>query len=349
MTKHNPKVLLLMSGGVDSSYCAYILQKQGYEVEGMYLRLHDCEEKHAKYLKNIKACENFLNIKCQVVDAKEAFKQKVYDYFVDSYEKGQTPNPCAMCNPHIKFSIAFELANQLGCEFVATGHYARITNGKIAQARDPHKDQSYFLFALKPEWIERIIFPLGEEIKAELKPKALSMLPWLGTLETYKDSQEICFVDKTYIEVLKKHTQVEKEGAVLNTQGQKIGTHKGYMQYTIGKRKGFNVLGSHTPNYVLSINPKDNTIVVGAKELLAQTKVYSKLSSLNPKAMELAKDGKLECEAKIRYKSNKEKVCVSLQDDMLIAEFKNPVYGVAKGQALVLYQQEEVLGGGFIV
>ncbi|MCI5967926.1 tRNA 2-thiouridine(34) synthase MnmA [Helicobacter sp.] len=345
------KVLLLMSGGVDSSYCAYLLQKQGYLVYGVYLKLHDKEEKHAYFVRNIEKCAKHLNIEYSIIDERELFKTKVYDYFVESYKKGLTPNPCAMCNPFVKFGIAFDLANKMGFDYVATGHYAQIKEGKVAQGADMHKDQSYFLFGLKPEWISRIIFPLGDKIKEEIKPVALKELSWLGTLETYKDSQEICFVENSYIDVLNKHYKTESKGDVLDTQGNVIGTHKGYMQYTIGKRKGFTIKGALTPHYVLKINPQDNTIIVGDKEDLATKEVRAANFSL-PKEY-FKDDNTLECEVKIRYKSHKAKARIELvkeaQKEVIVAHLEEPVYGVASGQALVLYDGSKVLGGGFIL
>ncbi|WP_300691245.1 MULTISPECIES: tRNA 2-thiouridine(34) synthase MnmA [Helicobacter] len=349
------KVLLLMSGGVDSSYCAYLLQKQGYFVYGVYLQLHDKEAKHQYYEANIKRCAEALGITYAIIDERELFKKSVYDYFVESYAKGQTPNPCALCNPLVKFGIAFRLAEQLGYDYVATGHYAQVKEGKIAQGIDTAKDQSYFLFGLKKEWIPRILFPLGDKRKQEIKPIALKELPWLGTLESYKDSQEICFVENTYIDILEKHYNVESPGVVLDTQGKEIGTHKGYMQYTIGKRKGFTIKGALNPHYVLKINPQENTIVAGEKDELATYQVRAINFSV-PKEM-FAEQQALECEVKIRYKSHKVKARVQLiqedsegkKQEILLANLQEPAFGVASGQALVLYEDDKVLGGGFIV
>ncbi|MDA3968104.1 tRNA 2-thiouridine(34) synthase MnmA [Helicobacter ibis] len=345
------KVLLLMSGGVDSSYCAYLLQKAGYVVHGVYLKLHDKEEKHNYYIRNIEKCAEALGISYDIVDERGLFKEAVYDYFVESYKKGLTPNPCAMCNPKVKFSIAFNMADKLGYDFVATGHYAQIIDSKIAQAVDTYKDQSYFLFGLRQEWIERIIFPLGDKIKKDVKPIALNELPWLGTLETYKDSQEICFVENTYVDVLEKHFNTNNEGDVLDTKGNKIGKHKGYMQYTIGKRKGFTINGALTPHYVVKINPDNNTIVVGDKEELAINEVRAINVSLPIDLF--ANNAKLECDVKIRYKSHKVKAEVELEregnKEIIVARLSESAYGVAQGQALVLYEENKVLGGGFIV
>ncbi|MDY3113340.1 MAG: tRNA 2-thiouridine(34) synthase MnmA [Helicobacter sp.] len=343
------KVLLLMSGGVDSSYCAYLLQKQGYYVEGMYLKLHNRDEKHKYYESKIKTCAEYLGIKYSVIDAKDEFKKKVYDYFVESYAKGITPNPCAMCNPHIKFKIAFSFADKNGFDYVATGHYAQVKNNKIAQGADSKKDQSYFLFGLKQEWIPRIIFPLGDKIKDDIKPIALKKLTWLGTIDEYKDSQEICFVESSYIDVLNKHYNTALPGKVLDTKGNVVGEHKGYMQYTIGKRKGFSVKGALTPHYVSAINPADNTIIVSDKESLATTQIKARNLSLSSEYLNKI----LPCEVKVRYRSHKVKADVKLTyvngEEIIEASLKEPVYGVASGQALVLYDNDLVLGGGFII
>ena len=341
------KVLLLASGGVDSSYCAYLLQQQGFEVIAVYLKLHDKEEKHKYFIKNIQEVAKNLNIKYEILDEQELFKKEVYDYFVDSYKQGLTPNPCAMCNPLIKFNLAFKLADKYGCDYVATGHYAQIKEGKIAQAVDSSKDQSYFLFGLKPEWIARILFPLGNKIKQEIKPIALQKLPWLGNLETYKDSQEICFVENTYIDILDKHLNTNKEGVVLDTSGKEIGTHKGYMHYTIGKRKGFTIKGALDAHYVLKINPQENTLIVGSKNELATHEVIAQNFSLPQSFFDSKKD--FTCAVKIRYKSEKIPATIHLQDNKIIAHLQECAYGVAKGQALVLYDEDKVLGGGFIV
>lgn len=341
------KVALLMSGGVDSSYSAYLLKSQGYEVKGFYLKLHDREDKHAIFLRNChKAAEN-LGIEFEVIEAKEEFKTRVYDEFVKSYQRGETPNPCALCNPLMKFGLALDIALRQGCERIATGHYARIgeVDGRkrIREARDKSKDQSYFLYAISQKAIDRLIFPLGDMLKEEVKPKALPAMPWLGTLETYKDSQEICFVETDYIDVLKKHVNVEQEGIVRNLKGEAIGTHKGYMQYTIGKRKGFSIKGAHQPHFVLDINADKNEIVVGTKEELA----IHEVKALNKSLPSDFKSG--EYWVKIRYRSMPSKAFLQIDEGKIIARFKEPVYGVAKGQALVVYVDDMVLGGGVII
>ncbi|PAF50695.1 tRNA 2-thiouridine(34) synthase MnmA [Helicobacter sp. 13S00477-4] len=341
------KVALLMSGGVDSSYSAYLLKSQGYEVLGIYLKLHDKEAKHQMFLRNCEKVSKNLDFEFRVVEAQEEFKKAVYDEFVESYKRGETPNPCALCNPLMKFGLALDFALNLGCERIATGHYARIEEinniKRIREAKDKTKDQSYFLYAISQEAINRLIFPLGDMLKEEVKPKAFEVMPWLGTLETYKESQEICFVETDYIDILKKHTKVEQEGIVRDMSGNEVGKHKGYMQYTIGKRKGFNVKGAHEPHFVVGINAQKNEIIVGKKEQLA----ISRVEAINKSLLKDFNGG--EYKVKIRYRSTPSDAKIIINEAKIIAELKEPVYGVAKGQALVVYQDDKVLGGGVII
>lgn len=340
------KVALLMSGGVDSSYCAYLLKKAGYEVLGIYLKLHDKEEKHQIFIQNcIKVSQN-LGFEFQIIDAQKEFKEKVYNEFIASYQRGETPNPCALCNPLMKFGLALQKALEMGCEKIATGHYARIQEvnetKRIREAKDPSKDQSYFLYAISQQAIDSLIFPLGDYLKVDVKKEAFEAMPWLGSLETYKESQEICFVETDYIDILKKTLEVEKKGIVRDINGKAVGEHKGYMQYTIGKRKGFSVKGALEPHYVLGIDAQKNEIIVGKKEDLA-TKTVKAIN----KSLVNFQDG--DYEVKIRYRSTKTPAKVTLQDGIITAVLTEDVFGVAKGQALVVYQGECVLGGGVII
>ncbi len=341
------KVALLMSGGVDSSYCAYLLKKAGHEVLGIYLKLHDKEAKHEVFIRNCMRVSEFLGIDFRVIDAREEFKNAVYNEFIESYKRGETPNPCALCNPLMKFGLALDRAIKLGCESIATGHYARLSDicgiRRIQEARDKSKDQSYFLYALSQDSIDRLIFPLGDMLKEDVKPKAFAALPVLGDLESYKESQEICFVETDYIDILKKHTKVEDRGIVRDIHGNAIGEHKGYMQYTIGKRKGFNVRGAHEPHFVLKINPEQNEIIVGKKEDLKTNLVRA----INKSLPEHFTHGSYK--TKVRYRSTPSDADIKIENGNIIATLKEPVFGVAKGQALVVYQDDIVLGGGVIV
>ncbi|WP_163533522.1 tRNA 2-thiouridine(34) synthase MnmA [Helicobacter suis] len=340
------KIAVLMSGGVDSSYSAYLLKQAGHDLLGLYLKLHGKEEKHAMYIKNCQEVASFLNIPFEVVDLQEPFKKQVYQVFIDTYKNGQTPNPCALCNPLMKFGLGLEFALDRGCEKVATGHYARLMDLegvlRIQEAFDLSKDQSYFLYALPQRAIDALIFPLGGLLKSEIKPKALEVMPFLGDLQTYKESQEICFVEGSYIDTLKQHIDVDQKGLVRNLKGDVVGTHKGYMHYTIGKRKGFTVQGAHTPHFVVGIHAKSNEIIVGEKEDLA---IFS-LEAENKSLPSNFKTGTYM--VKVRYRSTPTKAKITLNHKTIHATFEEPVYGVALGQALVVYEKDCVLGGGVI-
>lgn len=338
------KVALLMSGGVDSSYSAYLL-RQNYEVYGIYLKLHDNEKKHKFFIQKCEKVAQNLNIDFRILDLREAFKEKVYDYFINAYKNAQTPNPCAMCNPNIKFGLGLERALDLGCEFIASGHYAQIAQigGKnyIKEAVDKSKDQSYFLFGISQFAKDRLIFPLGDKLKENVKKEAFAAMPWFGELEEYKDSQEICFVEKDYIETLKNAVDIEQKGAIVDRNGNQIGTHKGYMQYTIGKRKGLDIPLSLKAQYVVAIDAQKNEIIVGDKADLLKREIVAK--SLT--RCDLV-DG--EYSIKIRYRSQAVRAHLRFSGEMIYATVLEPVYGVANGQGLVIYKDDIVLGGGFI-
>lgn len=338
------KVALLMSGGVDSSYSAYLLKKE-YEVFGIYLKLHNKEEKHCIYVNKCKTVSQKLGIEFMVLDLQKEFKEAVYNYFVDSYKQAKTPNPCALCNPNIKFGLGLNKALELNCDYIASGHYARIKNingtNYIQEAKDKTKDQSYFLFGISKEAKDRLIFPLGDKLKIDVKKEAFKAMPWFGELEDYKDSQEICFVDKDYIQTISKDVNVDNKGEIKDTNGNTIGWHKGYMQYTIGKRKGLNINASHDPKYVISIDPKENVIVVGDKEELIKKEIKAKIVSLDN-----FKDGRY-C-IKVRYRGENIGANIVIENNMIVAKPIDKVYGVANGQALVVYKDDIVLGGGFI-
>lgn len=338
------KVALLMSGGVDSSYSAYLL-KQKYKVQGIYLKLHNKEEKHNFFIEKCKIVAKNLGIDFTIIDLQEDFNELIYKYFVDSYKQATTPNPCAMCNPNIKFGLALQKALELGCDYIASGHYARIKNidgiNYIQEAVDKTKDQSYFLFGISKEAKNRLIFPLGEKIKTDVKKEAFEAMPWFGELEDYKDSQEICFVDKDYINTISKDLEVNENGTIKDKDGNIIGEHKGYMHYTIGKRKGLDIRSSHTPSYVLEIHASDNVVVVGNKEDLIKQQITANILSLDN-----FKSGKYNI--KIRYRSKSIQSDIEIIDNKIIANMLEEVYGVANGQALVVYKDDVVLGGGFI-
>ncbi|QCT94428.1 tRNA 2-thiouridine(34) synthase MnmA [Caminibacter mediatlanticus TB-2] len=334
------RVLVGVSGGVDSAVTTYLLKKAGYEVIGIYLKMHSGVN-HSENLKKIEKLSKKIGFSYVVEDVEEEFRKEVYEYFIKSYEEGSTPNPCAMCNKQIKFGIFMNFLEKYNCEKAATGHYVRNDGKFLYEAKDKNKDQSYFLFGIKKEVLPKLIFPLGEYTKNEIKLIAKEI--GLEEFATQKESQDICFIENSYIDVLKFHFNPEKKGKVVNKKGQKIGIHKGYAFYTIGQRKGFSLFKSNKPHYVIGIDAKTNTIIVGDKKDLEKKLVFLK-------GVNLFIDDKIfECEAKVRYRAPKLKAVVKMESKTkAVVKFKEAATGVAKGQACVFYEGEKLLGGGWI-
>ncbi len=333
------RVLVGISGGVDSAVTAYLLKQNGYGVVGIYMKMYDGF--HTENLEKIEYLSKKIGFEYVVEDVREKFRKEVYDYFVKSYEQGVTPNPCAMCNRQIKFGIFMQFLEKYNCEKAATGHYVRCDGKFLYEAKDKNKDQSYFLFAIKKEVLPKLIFPLGDYLKDEVKMIASKI--GLENLAKGKESQDICFIENSYIDVLKLHFNPDKAGKVIDKSGRKIGIHKGYAHYTIGQRKGFRLFKSHKPQYVIGIDAKTNTLIVGDKEDLAKKKVFLKGVNL------FIEEKIFECEAKVRYKAPKISALVKMESkSKAVVDFKEGVIGVAKGQACVFYDVDKLLGGGWI-
>ena len=330
-----------MSGGVDSTVTSVLLQKEGYEVEGVYMKLHNKPGYHEENWRKVQKVAAYLGIKVHCYDLSQEFKDNVYEYFVESYKQGLTPNPCVMCNRTIKFGKMVEFADSISADFIATGHYIQCDGEYIYAADDPNKDQSYFLCEVKKEVLPRLIFPLGTWVKPDVKAYAAG-IEVLKEFATQPESSEICFVENTYDEVLARHMDIDMPGETIDTEGNVVGTHKGYMHYTIGKRRGFFVDGAHEPHFVLDIKPESNQIVVGTREKLEE-------NAFKVKQINLFEDlTEFDCQVKVRYRTRAVPCHVKIEGEEASVALEEPVFGLAKGQVAAFYDGRRLLGGGVI-
>lgn len=337
------KVMVGMSGGIDSSITAYMLQQEGYEVEGCYLKLHNrTDGYHEKNLEYIKDVADFLGIKYHILDLADDFSKEVYDYFVDSYLEGTTPNPCVKCNRQIKFGAMLDFAKSKGASFLATGHYAKTDGQFFYEADDKTKDQSYFLSQVSPEALPYMMFPLSTYKKEDIMKFGAKLDVAYKRITEKNESQEICFVETVYTDVVKKHANIDQEGDVLDQDGNVVGKHKGYAHYTIGKRRGFTVHGAQEPHFVTKLNAKDNTIVVGKKEALEVNEV--KVNNLNM----YLNEKEFTCTVKLRYRAASTSCEVKINENSAIIKLDEPALGVAAGQLAVFYDGQKVIGSGWI-
>ncbi|MEX1095054.1 MAG: tRNA 2-thiouridine(34) synthase MnmA [Planctomycetales bacterium] len=385
------RVVLAMSGGVDSSAAARLLLDQGHEVVGLFMRSGAIEEtvcatpaddpfavvtRPAERAGHKQGCcsaadaadarrvADRLDIPFHALDFREAFG-RIKDYFADEYLAGRTPNPCVMCNNWLKFGKLWEFAEQVGAERIATGHYARIVSGQwsvvsgqkrefgvcppstdhcplLTRGIDRAKDQSYVLFGIDRGLLERVLLPVGEFEKPEIRE--LARRTGLRVHDK-PDSQEICFIPSNdYAEFIERHRGPrETAGELVDTAGNVVGAHAGYEQFTIGQRRGLGVaFGS--PRYVVAVEPETRRVVIGAQADLARTELEA--DRLNWLADVPAR---FSCRAQIRYRHEPAEAEVRVLDEnRMRVEFAAPQYGVAPGQAVVLYDGDRVLGGGWI-
>ena len=358
MTK-DKRVLVGMSGGIDSSAACIMLQEQGYEVVGVTMRTWDIpshfsslEQEQPDEIVEAQAVAARLGIEHHVADVREEFRKVIVQYFIDEYMRGRTPNPCVMCNPLFKERILCEWADRTGCQWIATGHYCQIEkrNGHcyIVTGDDATKDQSYFLWKLPQEILERMLLPLGgmtkETVREYLAQKGFEAKAKGG------ESMEICFIDKDYRDFLREHCPDIDErigpGWFVDSKGLKLGQHKGFAYYTIGQRKGLGIaLGE--PAYVLKINPEKNTVMLGNADQL-KTEYMLVEPPVAPDIEELLTCPNLS--VRIRYRSRPIPCQVLRLPDngYLLVKFATEASAITPGQSAVFYDGNRVLGGGFI-
>ena len=360
------RVLVGMSGGIDSSAVCMMLQEQGYEVVGVTMRVWDlprqfCEpgQQQPDFIVEAQALAARLGIEHHVADERAAFKEVVVKNFVDEYLAGRTPNPCVMCNPLFKFRVLTEWADRLGCAHIATGHYVRLRqeDGRyfIYCGKDRCKDQSYFLWRLGQDVLQRCIFPLGDmektDVRQYLSERGFEMKARQG------ESMEVCFIDKDYRDFLREQvpdidTRVG-EGKFVDAQGKVIGTHRGFPYYTVGQRKGLGIaLGK--PAFVLRLNAAKNTVMLGGAGQLEVTDMLVGQMQMADEA--LLADERLS--VRIRYRSAPLPCSVRRVanlfpeevegDECLLVHFKTPASAVTPGQSAVFYVGDKMVGGAYI-
>jgi len=353
------KVLVAMSGGVDSSVTAAILKEKGYDVIGITMQIwsQDREDEETGGCCSLSAINDArkvaykLGIPFYVLNFRELFEEKVINYFTDEYMRGRTPNPCIACNRYIKFEALLNKARAIDADFVATGHYARIKYDKkrgrylLLTAEDKNKDQTYALYSFKQNQLARTLMPLGDFKKSQIREKAAH----LGLAVADKpESQEICFVtDNNYRGFLAERVPPGKikPGPFLTTSGKKVGTHKGLPFYTIGQRRGLGLALGY-PVYVVALNPGRNAVIVGTEDEIYAPGLIA--VDNNFISMEELKEP-MKVTAKIRYSSPPAPAIIeNLPDKRVRVRFERPQRAITPGQSVVYYQGPEVVGGGII-
>ncbi|SFR95469.1 tRNA 2-thiouridine(34) synthase MnmA [Anaeromicropila populeti] len=354
------KVVIGMSGGVDSSVAAYLLKEQGYDVIGVTMQIWQDEATYVmeenggccglSAVDDARRVANQLDIPYYVMNFKDSFKENVINYFIAEYLEGRTPNPCIACNRYVKWESLLKRSLDIGAEFIATGHYAQVVqleNGRftLKKSKTSSKDQTYALYNLTQEQLSHTLMPVGAYTKEEIRELAAK----IGLQVANKpDSQEICFIpDNDYGRFIKENSALENlEGNFVDLQGNIIGRHKGIMHYTIGQRKGLN-LSMGRPVFVVEIRPETNEVVIGDNtDVFYHTLYADQINFMSIPELE----GKMEVNAKIRYSHQGSKAVIERVDkDILKCVFEEPQRAITPGQAVVFYADDFVIGGGTIM
>jgi len=343
------RVIVGMSGGVDSSVAAALLKGQCYEVIGMTIRVKPADGS-SDDIRVAQMVAEKLEIAHHTVDCRELFSSKVVDHFCREYSRGRTPNPCVRCNEHVKFDALLKKARELGAEFIATGHYARVESlGKSAKyqlkkGRDGSKDQSYFLYFLRQEIMGRILLPLGEMKKADVRDIASSL--GLASADR-EESHDVCFVAKGDYRgfVGARMPRASEPGPILDRQGNELGRHRGILSYTVGQRKGMGI-SAEEPLYVTGIDAERNAIIVGSKaDVYGDELIATGLNWIEFDALEQP----IEVKAKIRYRHREGDALVTpISSGEVNVKFAQPQMAITPGQSVVFYRSSVVVGGGTI-